>query len=175
MENGPAGRWSCFKSLKRLDIRRLGVVEFDLDHWDNATRIERNREAFRKIQKRIRMLPNLKELTVSVFGADEELIQGFLWIEDQDKEESEGARSSEVTEDADEIFGCERSRVGTRAAAAALAALVVSRTLVGPLLVSLTIWGLKQGGLVGNEIDRFLKNYPDLETVNTLEKKLCTR
>ncbi|KAF9092145.1 hypothetical protein BGX29_010592 [Mortierella sp. GBA35] len=122
MENGPARRWSCYKSLKRLDIRRLGVVELDLDHWDNTTRIERNRKAFRKIQKRIRMLPNLKELTVSVFGADEELIQGFLGIEDQDKEESEGARSSEVTEDADEIFGCKRSRVGTRAAAAALAA-----------------------------------------------------
>ncbi|KAG0212125.1 hypothetical protein BGX33_003896 [Mortierella sp. NVP41] len=159
MENGPAERWSCYKSLRRLEIQGLGVVDLSSEIAVDDPRIEENREAFRKMQKWVRMLPNLQELTVN-----EELIQGFLGIEDQDKEENEGAWASEAIEDADETFGIERSRVGIRGSAVALPAPAVSRTLVGPRLEVLRIWGLKQGGLEASEIDRFVKNYPGLKT-----------
>ncbi|KAF9082324.1 hypothetical protein BGX29_003944, partial [Mortierella sp. GBA35] len=148
----------------RLEIQGLGVVDLSSEIAVDDPRIEENREAFRKMQKWVRMLPNLQELTVSVYGADEELIQGFLGIEDQDKEENEGAWASEAIEDADETFGIERSRVGIRGSAVALPAPAVSRTLVGPRLEVLRIWELKQGGLEASEIDRFVKNYPGLKT-----------
>ncbi|KAF9129722.1 hypothetical protein BGW39_003866 [Mortierella sp. 14UC] len=55
---------SCYKTLKRLDIRELGVVDLGNSYAADDPRIEQNREAFRRIRRRVRMLPALKNLTV---------------------------------------------------------------------------------------------------------------
>ncbi|KAG0212124.1 hypothetical protein BGX33_003895 [Mortierella sp. NVP41] len=167
MEDSPAERWSCYKSLERLRIRGLGVTEIRHRYWNDDTRIEQNPEAFRKIQKRVRMLPNLQELNVSVSGAEEELVQGFLGIEEQEEElEVGGAMRDDAVETADEI-GNKRSTDKITGGAATTAGLSSStaRILVGPRLRTLRIGGLKRGGLVGKDIGRLLKNYPGLKDV----------
>ncbi|KAF9086892.1 hypothetical protein BGX23_008519 [Mortierella sp. AD031] len=167
MEDSPAERWSCYKSLERLRIRGLGVTEIRHRYWNDDTRIEQNPEAFQKIQKRVRMLPNLQELNVSVSGAEEELVQGFLGIEEQEEElEVGGAMRDDAVETADEI-GNKRSTDKITGGAATTAGLSSStaRILVGPRLRTLRIGGLKRGGLVGKDIGRLLKNYPGLKDV----------
>ncbi|KAF9092143.1 hypothetical protein BGX29_010590, partial [Mortierella sp. GBA35] len=96
-----------------------------------------------------------------------ELIQGFLGIEEQeDGLEAGGTRRDYAVETADET-GKERLTDENTGGGAATAGLSRStaRTLVGPLLQTLRIGGLKQGGLVSNEIDRFIENYPGLKTL----------
>ncbi|KAK3848118.1 MAG: hypothetical protein J3R72DRAFT_506015 [Linnemannia gamsii] len=172
-------QWSCYNTLKQLRITSLGM-QYPLAKNIplRPPQIMQNREVLRRIRRRIRLLPALEHLWISVPGVDDELIKGFLGVEHQERQEAEGMRSSadhSGNELANEI--CEEttttmkttatnsiSAISTNAATVtAAAARTTRRPLVGPRLRILNVFGLKQNGYLGEDIDRFLKNFPALK------------
>ncbi|KAG0017232.1 hypothetical protein BGZ82_000813 [Podila clonocystis] len=110
--DGPQDRWACWRTLERLDIRKLGVVDLEFRFAEDDPRIVTNRAAFAQIKHRVQLLPRLHKLAVGIFGLHAELLQGF------------GAQVR---------------------------------------LDTLNLRGLDPRGLVGEELDVFRANYPDLK------------
>ncbi|KAF9294235.1 hypothetical protein BGZ74_011360 [Mortierella antarctica] len=75
--DGPQDRWACWRTLERLDIRKLGVVDLEFRFAEDDPRIARNRAAFAQIKHRVQQLPQLRKLAVGIFGLHAELLQGF--------------------------------------------------------------------------------------------------
>ncbi|KAG0212127.1 hypothetical protein BGX33_003898 [Mortierella sp. NVP41] len=78
MEDGLAERWSCYKTLRRLNIHQLGNINPWFPYARNDPRFERAQEALQKIQKRVRMLAKLEELGLFAHSSDVDLIRGYL-------------------------------------------------------------------------------------------------
>ncbi|KAG0333910.1 hypothetical protein BG000_008785 [Podila horticola] len=75
--DGPQDRWACWRTLERLDIRKLGVVDLQFRFTKDDPRIATNRAAFAQIKHRVQLLPRLHKLAVGIFGLHAELLQGF--------------------------------------------------------------------------------------------------
>ncbi|KAG0201045.1 hypothetical protein BGX28_006065 [Mortierella sp. GBA30] len=139
---GPKERWSCYKTLECLDIRKIGVVDMERIYADDDPRIERNKEAFVHIKRRVEMLPNLRNLAVSVHGLHEELIQGF----------GHGHRHHHSDQDKKEL----------------LTSVHIDGKCMGvviPPIQTLNVRGMVVRGFSDDEIDRFVENYPFLRCI----------
>lgn len=180
-------KWACYKTLKSLDIRKFGLQhpEDDFLEVDNS----QNRAAFRRIRQRVRMLPALERLTVSVWGADEELLQGFMGVEE---EEDQGHQTRQLTIETGNGEGEVGNVNADQTEADATAAVPIpttdsvasggvepphhhqnqhnnqeARKLVGPRLQSLKVYGQQGKTFIGSDLERFMRNYPGLRELNT--------
>ncbi|KAG0081183.1 hypothetical protein BGZ90_009828 [Linnemannia elongata] len=161
-------RWACYKTLRRLDIRELAIVDLGLFYAEEDPRIEENRAAFRRIRRRIRMLPELEDLTLSVSGVDDDLLQGFLGIEDEGIEDEENRGHQERQAEENEArttttTADNTASEGTGSSHHDQHDHQETRTLIGPRLKTLRVQGLKEEGYSGNDLDRFLRNFPGLK------------
>lgn len=159
-------RWACYKTLKRLDIRELAIIDLGLNYTsDDDPWIEENRAAFRRIRRRIRMLPELEDLTVSVSGIDDELLQGFLGIEDEENQGHKGCQAEEIEAGITTPITLTDNMESERTESPSHRDQhdhQETRTLIGPRLKTLRVHGLKVRGYIGNDIDRFVRNFPGL-------------
>ncbi|KAF8929079.1 hypothetical protein BGZ58_009182, partial [Dissophora ornata] len=149
---GPQERWKCFETLKELDIRKIGVTDLGHRYPQDDPRIKQNREAFTKIRRRVQMLPRLQKLAMSFYGIHEELLQGFYYESTQG--EDGGGR----------MLDCE---VMNGADAACSSTVATSRESGGNVAVQgsprlRTLNALGASALLGEDMDRFLDNYPYL-------------
>ncbi|KAF9149201.1 hypothetical protein BG015_009018 [Linnemannia schmuckeri] len=164
-------RWSCYKTLKRLDIRELAIVDLGQNYTAEDPRIEENKAAFRRIRQRIGMLPVLEDLTVSVSGVDDELLQGFLGIENDDQghqehqtDEIEARMTTSTT-----TITINARREGAGSPHHRHPNQEVARSLVGPRLRKLRVQGRKEQGYSGADIVRFLRNFPGLKVYRSYQ------
>ncbi|KAG9071873.1 hypothetical protein KI688_006090 [Linnemannia hyalina] len=174
-------KWACYKTLKHLDIRNLGLQPPEIFLEDSPNR------AFRRIRQRIRMLPALEQLAVCVWDADEELLQGFMGVEEKDQ--GHQARQLTIGENGEgEVVNENANQTDAEVTAAVPIPTTDSvagggaesphhrphqhndqeaKTLVGPRLRTLTIWGQQGKTFIGSDLDRFVRNYPGLRELNT--------
>ncbi|KAK3848117.1 MAG: hypothetical protein J3R72DRAFT_506010 [Linnemannia gamsii] len=146
-------KWSCYKTLKRLNTNSIGL--------DYGLEIAQNQAAFRGIRRRIRMLPALEHLGMTVTKADNELVKGFLRVEDQKLQETERSRGGGCETQAENAGEIDTATATNNAGATKGAA------LMGPRLRVLDAWGLHAGGFTEEDIERFLRNFPGLKDFHT--------
>ncbi|KAF9939967.1 hypothetical protein BGZ65_008713 [Modicella reniformis] len=158
---GPQERWSCFEALKELEIRDIGVEDFK--SWEDTEEEEKeqeqedipwvdfsireNRKAFKKIRRRVRMLPRLRKLGVSFPGV-QEFVQGF-GHDDNDGDNNEDKRIGDKTnknkDDDDEKMNDARKKQLT----------------TPPKLHTLNV-NRFEGALSEENLNRFFESYPYL-------------
>ncbi|KAK5827428.1 hypothetical protein F5H01DRAFT_375263 [Linnemannia elongata] len=179
-------KWACYRTLKQLDIRGLGIRRAGYDFL--GTDSPQNRAAFRRIRQRVRMLPALERLAVSVWGADEDLLQGFMGIEEEDQRhqfrqltmEGENGEGEVLNENADQTEAEATAAVPTPTTDGAASGGAGSphhhqnqhnnqqgRTLVGPCLRLLKVRGQQGKTFIGSDLERFIRNYPGLRELYT--------
>ncbi|KAG0070918.1 hypothetical protein BGZ89_012069 [Linnemannia elongata] len=179
-------KWACYRTLKQLDIRGLGIRRAGYDFLGSDS--PQNRAAFRRIRQRVRMLPALERLAVSVWGADEDLLQGFMGIEEEDQRhqfrqltmEGENGEGEVLNENADQTEAEATATVPTPTTDGAASGGAGSphhhqnqhnnqeaRTLVGPCLRLLKVRGQQGKTFIGSDLERFIRNYPGLRELYT--------
>ncbi|OAQ22633.1 hypothetical protein K457DRAFT_37088 [Linnemannia elongata AG-77] len=178
-------KWACYRTLKQLDIRGLGLRRAGYDFLGADS--PQNRAVFRRIRQRVRMLPALERLAVSVWGADEELLQGFMGIEEEDQRHQlrqltmgENGEGEVSNENADQTEAEATAAVPTPTADGAASGGAGSphhhqnqhnnqqaRTLVGPCLRLLKVRGQQGKTFIGSDLERFIRNYPGLRELYT--------
>ncbi|KAK3839192.1 MAG: hypothetical protein JOS17DRAFT_172163 [Linnemannia elongata] len=178
-------KWACYMTLKQLDIRKFGLQH--PGHVLLEAGNPQNRAAFRRIRERIRMLPALERLAVSVWGADEELLQGFMGIEDDDQGHQARQLPVEGENEESEVVNANTDQTEAEALAAVQTPTTdiaeseeagspphqiqhnnqVARALVGPRLRNLKVYGQQGKTFLGSDLDRFIRNYPGLRELYT--------
>ncbi|KAG0260134.1 hypothetical protein BGZ95_004519 [Linnemannia exigua] len=152
----------------------------DVDDCDGITaKAELETERRRNQWSCYNTLKQLHIISFGVPGLDDELANGFLGVEHQERQGKRGNADQGRNEVANDI--CEKTTTtmmttatnsisAISANAATVTGAVVKATwqsLVGPRLRTLKVSGQKQDGYVGEDIDRFLSNFPGLKVFET--------